>query len=175
MFSLKFFLGIMNLASSKELDYVKSQREDWSNASMYFCLCFLIKQNKTEHEQTNTNFWSSQRLSLISPREGSYCKVTILLYPWILRGVSKILILLFRTMNFTEEILLYSCLSIFLFGKIYTIFIIIPNKSETFILWVCKSNFWSQMHLSTYLLEAFFSPTVLERVGKQMSTWFRYS
>ena len=56
MFSLKFFLGIMNLASSKELDYVKSQREDWSNASMYFCLCFLIKQNKTEHEQTNTNF-----------------------------------------------------------------------------------------------------------------------
>ena len=48
---------------------------------------------------------------------------------------------------------------IFLFEykfKFYTIFIIIPNKSETFILWVCKSNFWSQRHLSTYLLEAFF-------------------
>ena len=163
----------MNLASSKEIDYVKSQRKVWSNASMYFCLCFLIKQNKTEHEQTNANFWSRQRPSLISPREGSYCKVTILLYPWILNGISKILILLFRRMNFTEEILLYSRLNIKF--KIYTIFIIIPNKSETFILWVCKSNFWSQMHLSTYLLEAFFSPTVLERVGKPMSTWFRYS
>lgn len=144
----------MKLASSKEIDYVKSQREVWSNASMYFCLCFLIKQNKTEHEQANTNFWSSQRPSLISPREGYYCKVTILLYPWILSGVSKILILLFRRMNFAEEILLYSCLNIKF--KIYTIFIIIPNKSATFMLWVCKSNFWSQMHLSTYLLEAFF-------------------
>jgi hypothetical protein len=142
---LKFLLGVM-----------------WIYAFLFFK---IEKQTDWDTE----NFHSSLISSLISPKLGFHWKwMTVL--PFANSPSPKFL----ENPNFlNHKDKLNTCL--FLFSnvkfRIYATFII-PNKKQNLYSVGQKSNFWSQMYLSTYSLEAVF-PSSLENVWKPIPVRFR--
>lgn len=107
-------------------------------------------------------FWSRKR-NRLRQREFSFCfDFSQLGFHWKWMDILplanpscpnswKIWIFQIRRINCT-----HAFFSFWMWNLEFIPFLLYTIKSKIFILWVWKSNFWSQMYLSTYSLEAFF-------------------
>lgn len=157
MYALKFFLGLRNPCTLA-------------------CFCFfsLKKQNETNQVQTNKHRLLVKSEVLFDlPKGGFLSKGDHHFPPRVLRAVLKTLSCTNQKRGFhTYFVLFFFFLNVKF--KICTIFIIADKKWNLYSVGLQKQLLKSDVSINI-LIRGIFSPTVLERVWKQMPGWFRYS